>query len=65
MTPGAAAGTATVTVDARPEGQPSASQVASVMFEVEVHTAVPALPVAAVAFLALLLAAVARRRATR
>ena len=65
LTPGADAGTATVTVDARPEGQPSASPVASVMFEVEVHTAVPALPAAAVAFLALLLAAVARRRATR
>ena len=65
LTPGADAGTATVTVDARPEGQPSASPVASVMFEVEVHTAVPALPAAAVAFLALLLAAVVRRRATR
>ena len=63
LTPGADAGTATVTVDARPEGQPSTSPVASVMFEVEVHTAVPALPAAAVAFLALLLAAVARRRA--
>ena len=65
LTPGADGGTATVTVDARPEGQPSASPVASVMFEVEVHTAVPALPAAAVALLALLLAAVARRRATR
>ena len=65
LTPGADAGTATVTVDARPEGQPSASPVASVMFEVAVHTAVPALPAAAVAFLTLLLAAVGRRRAMR
>ena len=65
LTPGADAGTATVTVDARPEGQPAAMPVASVMFEVDVHTAVPALPGAAVALLALLLALVARRRATR
>ena len=65
LTPGAEAGTATVTVDARPEGQSSTSPVASVMFEVAVHAAVPALPAAAVAFLALLLAAAARRRATR
>ena len=65
LTPGADAGTATVTVDARPEGESSVSPVASVMFEVEVHAAVPALPAAAAAFLALLLAAVGRRRATR
>ena len=39
LTPGADAGTATVTVDARPEGQPAASPVASVMFDVEVHLA--------------------------
>ena len=56
LTPGADAGTATVTVDARPEGQPAAAPTASVMFEVEVHTAVPALPAVAVALLALLLA---------
>ena len=65
LTPGADAGVPTVTVDARPEGQPAAAPVASVMFEVEVHAAVPALPGAAVALLALLLALVARRRATR
>ena len=65
LTPGADAGTATVTVDARPEGQPGAAPVASVMFEVEVNTAVPALPAVAVALLGLLLAAGARRRATR
>ena len=65
LTPGADAGTAAVTVDARPEGQPAATPVASVMFEVEVNTAVPALPAVAVALLGLLLAAVARRRATR
>ena len=65
LTPGPDAGTAAVTVDARPEGQPAATPVASVMFEVEVNTAVPALPAVAVALLGLLLAAVARRRATR
>ena len=65
LTPGADAGTTAVTVDARPEGQPAATPVASVMFEVEVNTAVPALPAVAVALLGLLLAAVARRRATR
>ena len=65
LTPGADAGTAAVTVDARPEGQPAATPVASVMFEVEVNTAVPALPAVAVALLGLLLAAGARRRATR
>ena len=43
-TPGADAGTAAITIDARPEGQPAATPVASVMFEVEVNTAVPALP---------------------
>ena len=66
LTPGADAGTATatVTVDARPEGQPAAAPTASVMFEVEAHTAVPALPAVAVALLALLLAYVSRRRAT-
>ena len=63
LTPGADSGTATVTVDARPEGQSAAAPVASVMFEVEVQTAVPALPAAAVALLALLLTAIARRRA--
>ena len=41
------------------------TKVTSVMFEVEVHAAVPTLPGAAVALLALLLAAVARRRAPR
>ena len=65
LTPGADAGMAAVTVDARPEGQPAASPVASVLFEVEVNTAVPALPAVAVALLGLLLAAGARRRATR
>ena len=65
LTPGPDAGTAAVTVDARPEGQPAATPVASVMFEVEVNTAVPALPAVAVALLGLLLAAGARRRATR
>ena len=65
LTPGPDAGTAAVTVDARPEGQPAATPVASVIFEVEVNTAVPALPAVAVALLGLLLAAVARRRATR
>ena len=65
LAPGADGGTAAVTVDARPEGEPAAPPVASIMFEVEVHAAVPALPAAATAFLALLLAAVARRRATR
>ena len=65
LTPGADAGTTAVTVDARPEGQPAATPVVSVMFEVEVNTAVPALPAVAVALLGLLLAAVARRRATR
>ena len=65
LTPGADSGTAAVTVDARPEGQPAATPVASVMFEVEVNTAVPALPAVAAALLGLLLAAVARRRVTR
>ena len=65
LTPGADGGTASVRVDARPEGQPSAAPVASIAFEVEVHTAVPALPAAAVALLALLLVGVAHRRATR
>ena len=65
LTPGADAGTATVTVDARPEGQPS--RVAGGIGHVRGRSTygVPALPAAAVAFLALLLAAVARRRATR
>ena len=62
LTPGADAGTATVTVDARPEGQPAASPVASVMFEVEVHTAVPALPAAATGLLLLLLLGTPLRR---
>ena len=39
LTPGEDAGTATVTVDARPEGQPDAPPLASVMFEVEVAQA--------------------------
>ncbi|MCY4505949.1 MAG: cadherin-like beta sandwich domain-containing protein [Acidobacteria bacterium] len=39
LTPGADAGTATVTVDARPEGQPDAPLTASVMFEVRVARA--------------------------
>ena len=39
LTPGEDAGTATVTVDARPEGQPDATPLASVMFEVEVSRA--------------------------
>ena len=62
LTPGAEAGSATVTVDARPEGDPAAAPVASVSFEVEVHTAVPALPAAASILLALLLWSAARRR---
>ena len=36
LTPGGDAGTATVTVDARPEGQPDTPPLASVMFEMEV-----------------------------
>ena len=39
LSPGADAGTAMVTVDARPEGQPDAPPLASVMFEVEVARA--------------------------
>ena len=39
LTPGEDAGTATVTVEARPEGQPDAPPWASVMFEVEVARA--------------------------
>ena len=62
LTPGANGGTATVTVDARPEGQPAASPVASVMFEVEVHVAVPALPAAASGILLSLLLGAALRR---
>lgn len=65
MTPGADVGTATVTVEARPEGQPNAAPVASVMFEVEVYAAVPALPTAAVVLLALLLSGVAGMRRYR
>ena len=41
LTPGEDAGTATVTVDARPEGQPAAPPLASVMFEVEVVAQAP------------------------
>ena len=65
LTPGADAGTATVTVDARPESEPAAVPVASVTFEVEVHAAVPALPAAASVLLALLLSGVALRRRYR
>ena len=64
LTPGADAGTARVTVDARPQGQPDAVS-ASVMFEVEVHAAVPALPAAAAVILALLLSGIARMRRYR
>ncbi len=39
LSPGADAGTAMVTVDARPEGQPDAPPLASVMFDVEVTRA--------------------------
>ena len=39
LSPGADAGTAVVTVDARPEGQPDAPPLASVMFDVEVARA--------------------------
>ena len=62
LTPGADAGMATITVDARPEGQPAATPVASVMFDVEVHTAVPALPAAASVLLMLLLTSAALGR---
>ena len=64
LTPGADGGAATITVDARPEAEPAAEPVASVMFEVEVHTAVPALPAAASVLLALalLLSGAALRR---
>ena len=66
LTPGADAGAATVNVNAWPEGEPAAVPLASVSFEVEVHTAVPALPAAASALLALLLSGAAlRRRRTR
>ena len=43
LTPGEEAGTATVTVDARPQGQPDAQPLASVMFDVEVTRADPTL----------------------
>ena len=62
LAPGADAGSARVTVDARPEGRPSAPPVASVMFEVQVHAAVPALPAVAAVLLALLLWAAGLRR---
>ena len=62
LAPGADAGSAKVTVDARPEGRPSAPPVASVTFDVQVHAAVPALPAAAAVLLALLLSAAGLRR---
>ncbi len=62
LTPGAEAGTARVTVEARPEGQLSAGPAASVMFDVEVHATVPALPAVASVLLALLLSVAALRR---
>ena len=62
LAPGADAGSARVTVDARPEGRPSAPPVASVTFDVQVHAAVPALPAVAAVLLALLLSAAGLRR---
>ena len=62
LTPGAVAGSARVTVDARPEGRPGASPVASVTFDVQVHATVPALPAVSAALLVLLLSAAGLRR---
>lgn len=62
LTPGAEAGSARATVDARPEDRPSAPPVASVTFDVQVHAAVPALPAVAAVLLALLLSAAGLRR---
>ena len=64
LTPGADAGTATVTVDARREGQPDAVPVASVMFEVTVTKAnpVPALPFGGAVLLGILLVCLGGRR---
>ena len=58
LAPGADAGTATVTVEARPEGQPGAPPSASVMFDVTVTraTPVPVLPFGGVLLLGILLA---------
>ena len=62
LTPGADAGSAKVTVDARTEGRPTAPPVASVTFDVQVHAAVPALPAVAAVLLALLLSTAGLRR---